>query len=159
MDDYEDPEIDTRLGDLMGFTNFGAKPQAKKQRTSEEEAATSSNAVPLGQRQDRDADDHDKGKQAQMRELTHNPAASKRHQDPLAATSVSPTTSEQAKGAFPTGVPMEIFDKLTWKELEAYRKGVKQQNGDLAYFLPSFIEDPWAKLEKSGAGASPPSKP
>jgi hypothetical protein len=54
----------------------------------------------------------------------------------------SPTT------AFPTGVPKGFFDKLTWKELEAFRKGVKDENGDVAFFLPSFIEDPWAKLER-----------
>lgn len=47
----------------------------------------------------------------------------------------SPTT------AFPTGVPKGFFDKLTWKELEAFRKGVKDGNGDVAFFLPSFIED------------------
>jgi hypothetical protein len=50
--------------------------------------------------------------------------------------------------AFPTGVPKQFFDKLTWKELEAFRKGVKDGNGDVAFFLPSFIEDPWAKLER-----------
>jgi hypothetical protein len=59
----------------------------------------------------------------------------------------SPTT------AFPTGVPKGFFDKLTWKELEAFRKGVKDENGDVAFFLPSFIEDPWAKLEREAEGS------
>ncbi|TID22270.1 hypothetical protein E2P81_ATG11376 [Venturia nashicola] len=59
----------------------------------------------------------------------------------------SPTT------AFPTGVPKGFFDKLTWKELEQFRKGVKNENGDVAYFLPSFIEDPWAKLEREAEGS------
>ncbi|RAR03270.1 hypothetical protein DDE82_005280 [Stemphylium lycopersici] len=36
-------------------------------------------------------------------------------------------------------------------ELNALRNGVQNENGDTAYFLPSFVEDPWAKLPKSGS--------
>jgi len=32
--------------------------------------------------------------------------------------------------------------------LNALRNGVQTENGDTAYFLPSFLEDPWAKLKK-----------
>jgi hypothetical protein len=145
MDDFEDPDIDAKVAAMMGFSGFGAKPDAKKRKTSEDTAvaATSSNAVPLGQ----------PGMHKQL--LTHNPAVSGRDGGGVGASGASASpTAEQGKSAFPTGVPMEIFDKLTWKELEAYRKGVKQENGDLAWFLPSFIEDPWAKLEKTGATPS-----
>ncbi|KAK7180207.1 hypothetical protein DPSP01_012037 [Paraphaeosphaeria sporulosa] len=31
-------------------------------------------------------------------------------------------------------------------ELAALRNGVVDENGDKAYFLPSFVEDPWEKL-------------
>lgn len=37
-------------------------------------------------------------------------------------------------------------------ELNALRHGVRLENGDTAYFLPSFVEDPWAKLRKGGSG-------
>ena len=30
--------------------------------------------------------------------------------------------------------------------LQALRRGVRNERGDMAYFLPSFLEDPWAKL-------------
>jgi hypothetical protein len=161
MDPENDDEMNTRLGEIMGFTNFGMnKPDFKKRKTSHDNnpvTATSSNAIPLGNQNSLYA-----------QPLTHNPnPAHTSNQVPHVATSgvaaaavgassASPST-EQPKNAFPTGVPMEIFDKLTWKELEAYRKGVKKDNGDLAWFLPSFIEDPWAKLEKSagGNGAGP----
>lgn len=33
-------------------------------------------------------------------------------------------------------------------ELNALRNGVQAENGDTAYFLPSFVEDPWARLKK-----------
>jgi hypothetical protein len=139
MEDFEDPDVEAQMAQMMGFSTFGTKPDAKKQKTAQDTsvAATSSNAVPLGQNG------------MQRRTLTHIPVHTKQEPGITAAAdaSTSPTT-EHSKSAFPTGVPMEIFDKLTWTELEAYRKGVKQGNGDLAWFLPSFIEDPWAKLEK-----------
>lgn len=31
--------------------------------------------------------------------------------------------------------------------LQALRRGVVNARGDMAYFLPSFVEDPWEKLE------------
>lgn len=34
---------------------------------------------------------------------------------------------------------------LSREELAALRRGVRNAQGDLAYFLPSFVEDPWAK--------------
>ncbi|KAF2436276.1 hypothetical protein EJ08DRAFT_233058 [Tothia fuscella] len=73
--------------------------------------------------------------------------------DPFGATSASGPIAGRSK-SFPTGVPKQFFDQLTWKELEAYRKGVKDENGDIAYFLPSFVEDPWAKLEREQAAAA-----
>lgn len=33
-------------------------------------------------------------------------------------------------------------------ELNALRNGVKDENGDMAYFLPSFVEDPWANFSE-----------
>ncbi|KAG9185979.1 hypothetical protein G6011_02535 [Alternaria panax] len=37
-------------------------------------------------------------------------------------------------------------------ELNALRHGVRMENGDTAYFLPSFVEDPWARLRKGASG-------
>lgn len=34
---------------------------------------------------------------------------------------------------------------LSREELAALRRGVRNAQGDLAYFLPSFVEDPWGK--------------
>jgi hypothetical protein len=33
--------------------------------------------------------------------------------------------------------------------MNALRQGVKNEHGDLAYFLPSFVEDPWERLQKN----------
>jgi hypothetical protein len=40
-------------------------------------------------------------------------------------------------------------EPISKAELNALRQGVRNNQGDLAYFLPSFVEDPWAKLEKN----------
>lgn len=34
----------------------------------------------------------------------------------------------------------------TTMNLQALRRGVRNERGDMAYFLPSFLEDPWEKL-------------
>jgi len=33
-------------------------------------------------------------------------------------------------------------------ELAALRKGVRDRDGDVAYFMPSFVEDPWNRKAK-----------
>lgn len=33
------------------------------------------------------------------------------------------------------------------EQLQALRHGVKNSNGDMVYFLPSFLEDPWKNLQ------------
>lgn len=42
------------------------------------------------------------------------------------------------------GVTTKVQDTQTSPPLAAYRNGVKNANGDMVYYLPSFIEDPWA---------------
>lgn len=36
---------------------------------------------------------------------------------------------------------------ISRSDLNALRSGVRVENGDTAYFLPSFIEDPWEKMK------------
>ncbi|KAF2477966.1 uncharacterized protein BDR25DRAFT_206684 [Lindgomyces ingoldianus] len=38
---------------------------------------------------------------------------------------------------------------ISHDELAALRKGVKDEAGDIAYFLPSFVQDPWEQLWKN----------
>jgi hypothetical protein len=38
---------------------------------------------------------------------------------------------------------------ISTAELAALRNGVPNDQGDIAYFLPSFVEDPWEKLRKT----------
>ncbi|KAG8528333.1 uncharacterized protein KY384_007251 [Bacidia gigantensis] len=41
-------------------------------------------------------------------------------------------------------------------DLPALRRGVKMENGDIAYYDPSFIEDPWARLRAKSQDTNKP---
>lgn len=73
-----------------------------------------------------------------------------------------PTTSNLAGTAsLPPRPQVQVISfggaEITQDELQALRKGVRDERGDVAYFLPSFVEDPWEKLGGvggvGGAGA------
>lgn len=38
---------------------------------------------------------------------------------------------------------------VTKAALNELRRGVRNEHGDMVYFLPSFVEDPWEKLRKN----------
>jgi len=59
--------------------------------------------------------------------------------DPVSVPSIA-TTSDKS-GASRSNGPTQ----------QAYRHGVKNEQGDMAYFLPSFLEDPWQEL-RTAAG-------
>jgi hypothetical protein len=46
-----------------------------------------------------------------------------------------------------------IHGGMTRSELAAYRRGVRNDRGDMVYYDSSFIEDPWAHLEGPAAAA------
>lgn len=63
---------------------------------------------------------------------------------PAQTTSIVPATGEgklggQGAESWPQGMP-------SGQELASLRRGVQNARGDMAYFLPSFIEDPWKAL-------------
>ena len=51
------------------------------------------------------------------------------------------TQSDQSETVSFGGLP------ITQAELNALRHGIRNEEGDLAYFLTSFVEDPWERLE------------
>ncbi|EEH44610.2 uncharacterized protein PADG_00899 [Paracoccidioides brasiliensis Pb18] len=72
-------------------------------------------------------------------EATTRTAHPHRHRESNVNRTPSPTTDYQA----PNGTV------LTPQELRELKFGVRNQNGDMVYFQPSFIEDdPWAELEE-----------
>ena len=60
----------------------------------------------------------------------------------------SPATSPQDEAATVTDVSFG-GPSIPRAELGALRQGVIDASGDKAYFLPSFVEDPWAKTRNA----------
>ena len=62
---------------------------------------------------------------------------------PRTATAEHQKLAEGPQGAFRTAAQEK-------PSLAAYRHGVRNERGDMVYFLPSFLEDPWAGLRREG---------
>lgn len=56
----------------------------------------------------------------------------------------SPGAGEGASQTMSFGGP-----SITKSELNALKQGVKNERGDVMFFLPSFVEDPWERLERN----------
>jgi len=80
---------------------------------------------------------------ARGQNLPEKPAATITESIPNLAVSTDPSAAEMISFGGPP---------ISRAELNALRHGVRMENGDTAYFLPSFVEDPWAKLGKGGSG-------
>jgi len=150
-DDYDDEfAVDPTLAASLGFSSFGTQPSAKKRKyghndnafvdpsssssqnkpkAAQKDAGKGANALPLGRRKD-------------------TAIAASAMIEPLKAVISSPVIVEAT--SITTSSVNQGAPSLTSREvgIEAYRHGVKQSNGDMAYFLPSFLEDPWARLNQ-----------
>ncbi|KAK3114437.1 hypothetical protein LTR53_007249 [Teratosphaeriaceae sp. CCFEE 6253] len=139
MSDSEDPEIDPAMAAAMGFTGFGGQPGKKRKydandtfvdpglATTQDGAKGRStgkgaNSLPLGAR---------KPDRAQPKPST--PAREGR-----SVVGVDNTTGTEPAARHPS---------VGEASLQALRQGVPNERGDLVYFKPSFLEDPWASLK------------
>ncbi|KAM0714236.1 hypothetical protein Q7P37_010023 [Cladosporium fusiforme] len=117
-------EIDPEMAALMGFSSFGGMPKKRKF----------------------DADD------AFMNVQQNAPVAQEPREPRQNTTRNVPVTSGTARSR-PAPVPPDpAHDNITLADgstmsLQALRYGIANKRGDKAYFLPSFLEDPWEKLE------------
>lgn len=149
-----DPEIDVAA--LMGFGSFGSKPHLKKKRRlneSEGNAGTGANSVvlPMNGR-----------KRGTMRDesLGDGPLPAKPigqadgggSSAPLSQPREAVSSEIDASTSYATAeaqASVRERAKLPNGEWDWYalRRGVPDENGDMAYFDKSFVEDPWARLK------------
>ncbi|KAF1816136.1 hypothetical protein P152DRAFT_470180 [Eremomyces bilateralis CBS 781.70] len=99
------------------------------------------------------ANSHESASQKRKREPSDTP-----HPSPSHPTSAFlPTPSNEAE--IPAPAPQNSHQSaamslnLSQGDLQALRSGVRNPDGDMVYFLPSFIEDPWARLKKGVANS------
>lgn len=135
MDSGDDFEVDPAIAAAMGFTGFGTQPNKKRKfqtddgyvdpsiKPSDGDQMTGANNVPL--RDNRDAKVDSSRDTASTITITGG-------KDNIADKAGSSKSIDNANGR---------------TSLEALRHGVPNQRGDMAYFLPSFLEDPWEGLQ------------
>ncbi|KAI9889795.1 MAG: hypothetical protein M1814_004997 [Vezdaea aestivalis] len=84
------------------------------------------------------------------------PSAPKEVSQPAVQERATPAVdlNDQSNAKFPPGqgpAPLNNSSGDTGRaepELEQYRWGVRNKDGDMVYFQPSFIEDPWLDLRR-----------
>ncbi|GAB7323270.1 hypothetical protein MBLNU13_g05749t2 [Cladosporium sp. NU13] len=113
-------EIDPEIAAMMGFGSFGV---SKKRKFGADEAFT--DAQPAS------------GKAQEPQQVVSNANAV-----PVAGARSRPINTPVADT---TRDDITLADGSTMSS-QALRRGIRNERGDTAYFLPSFLEDPWAKL-------------
>lgn len=134
--DSDDFEIDPAIAAAMGFSNFGSASNKKRKFNDNDgfvdpdiakggPQGTSANNLPIGERK---------------------PTV-------RAAESVATSSSSTSQVPFRTEQPKQMesmaheTDSDGKPTLQALKNGIRNEKGDLAIFLPSFIEDPWKGLK------------
>jgi len=137
MADLDDMEIDPAIAEAMGFAGFGGK---KRKQTAADEAFV-----------DPTLSKHAKGSEAPGRganttALGNRPSSSfptsaQESGKPDATTAPDP-------GGRPSNENLPASSQDDAAKLQALRQGVRNERGDMVYFLPSFLEDPWKNLSQ-----------
>ncbi|KAI8938819.1 hypothetical protein NX059_004681 [Plenodomus lindquistii] len=147
-----DHEEDMEIAAAMGFGSFGGTKKRKYDHTKSPRAtaddASGANSTQLGVRTK-------KSTSAQEALTAGSEDSAPQGQATVASSELSANVSsapvDQSRNN-PSAMETVSFGgtPITRGELNALKFGVKNSNGDTAYFLPDFVEDPWAKLAKSG---------
>lgn len=122
-------DIDPEIAASMGFASFGTQANAKKRKFNPNDAVVDVSSNPAA------TEGHGQGQPRQQ--IPSRPIS---QPDPAGST-----TKEDAVYASLQGKKLEELDDA---ELNALRQGVRNEAGDLVFFKPSFVEDPWARLTK-----------
>jgi hypothetical protein len=161
MSDNEELEVDSEMAAAMGFSSFGAVPSTKRRKYNHNDAVVDasiapnlsirgSNALPLGQKRvpaqlPSMIASEDNAAEAVI-EANENAAEAA---DVAGAQAPLPSKHSAATASVLNGwdVAKQGARQYSAAELAALREGVVTTNGHIAYFLPSFVEDPWKKVE------------
>lgn len=147
-----DEEEDMDIAAAMGFGSFGGTKKRKYDHTKSPRAtaddASGANSTQLGVRSKKSANTENTVlADSEMSDLKGHlatsslPVPTNMHSAPRDLPHIDSSAMETVSFGGPP---------ITRGELNALKFGVKNANGDIAYFLPSFVEDPWASLKKTG---------
>ena len=165
----DDFDIDPELAASMGFAAFGTQPNAKKRKFAHNDAVvdiapaeskSGANATQLGIRP---RANEEKGASAAEVSESNHAVMGKEHggmyqlpakpmfSDSRTSSSVQQTQAiDQSSSEMYARIKGKRMEELDGSELAALSKGVRNEAGDMAYFKPSFFEDPWERLKSKG---------
>jgi len=69
----------------------------------------------------------------------------------MARPSVRSSGNTQVESSGTQSNTQKSHGQDTQHGIEAYKRGVQNEKGDMVYFLPSFLEDPWKDLRQNEA--------
>ncbi|RMY83856.1 hypothetical protein D0864_07715 [Hortaea werneckii] len=133
MADQDDFEIDPAIAEAMGFSGFGTQPGGKKRKFDGGDAFVD----PTIKKQTEAPNSADLAGSARG---ANNTPLGQKSAPSGAENAVSTSEAHAIQGAVGG-------DASGRPDLQTLRHGIKNDRGDMAYFLPSFIEDPWKGLE------------
>ena len=134
MDDADDFEVDPAIAEAMGFSGFG---MGKKRKFNPNDGFVDPDANASKTPVDRANTSH-------MPARKQNPEKSSNAKTQLPERVTTVESSESSAREAGAGTAIAQQEEPT---LEQLRHGVRDENGDIAYFLPSFLEDPWKDLK------------
>lgn len=155
MEDFDEND---EMAAMMGFSSFGGTKKRKfdhtKSPAKDDYSASGANSTELGVRTkipDVEQPDSEEASTATKPVVSSGGLASflargqALPEKPPTGTPIHQTSTNQED---PSASEMVSFGgpSITRSELNALRFGVVNADGDNAYFLPSFVEDPWERL-------------
>lgn len=165
MEDFEEND---EMAAMMGFSSFGGTKKRKFDRANspkanDEYSASGANSTELGVRTKVSNNEQQSSEGSGTTSSLHQPSKPLPPASGLASFLARGQTlpEKPPKAAHNQQEPLDEADasasqtvsfggpSISRAELNALKFGVKDENGDAAYFLPSFIEDPWEKLLSS----------
>lgn len=158
MEDFEEND---EMAAVLGFSQFGGTKKRKFDQTKspvkDEYSASGANSTELGVRTKALENQQTRGEEPAS-------AAPVSKETPIAGglagflargqalpekpPQTAPVQYEATRLSDPSASEMVTFGgaSVSRADLNALRFGIKNAEGDKAYFLPSFVEDPWEKL-------------
>lgn len=146
MDDEEDMDIAA----AMGFGAFGGTKKRKYEHATSTQAtvdASGANSTQLGVRTRKspinrnEVPEESEAQESKIRVAAESTASS---------ANISSAPRDQFRNDAAALETMSFGGPpITRGELNALKFGVRNRNGDTAYFLPNFVEDPWAHLPRA----------
>ena len=145
MADDEDVEMDPALAEAMGFSGFGMANKKRKYNPNDAFLDAQYQSTPSGTGANNEAIADRSTKADRVTSRVDQPTQAA-HREMTATTKNARNSSSNTVNAGPYITSTGRYADGSEPSLEALRNGVRNEQGDMVYFMPSFLEDPWKDL-------------